>query len=514
MPAPLRASTIPSRLPALLTSLCLGLATCNAFALGVGDMRALSAIGEPLSVELDLVDLGGVRLSEIRIQIASAEDHVRLGLTPPPVSGPLSVQILPAGLMGLARISVSGWSPAQQTPNLLLQLSWPGGLRLQQVLVTLANAPSRQAPGVEPPALPQASLVDAPPAATPAPVVEAVTEIPPSQVIQIDPHRIRVSPDDTLSSLASRWSVQGLSLSQRKQLLAEANPHIFHYGDVRQLRAGSVVTLPAGGEVRRLPSLAQADAWVQQHESGQSRVARPFDPVAEAGAVSAGRGVEPVAQSSGAHRSEPAQEIALTLVAPATRSPLDPADAPEVLRSAQDERDQLSIRHEDLTRRLQQLKQEAADRQVQLKVLDERLAALSKPQPANPLTRLAPWEQFSTIILALLALGFMLAGLLSRWRTPGSTGLRQSAPELTPTPTELPPAVSAPASAGLVDPDEDEYDFLSDAQVEAYQTRLDLARAYLDMGEAEAARELLRAVAAGGSPTQRDDARQLLTTAT
>ena len=514
MPALLRASTIPSRLPVLVTSLCLGLASFNAFGLGVGDMRALSAVGEPFSAELDLVDLGGIRLSDIRIQIASAEDHARLGLTPPPVSGPLSVQILPAGVSGLARISVSGWSPTQQTPNLLLQLSWPGGLRLQQVLVTLANVPTRQAPVIESPALPQASLVDAPPATTPAPVVEAVTDIPPGQVIQIDPRRVRVGPEDTLASLAERWSVQGLSLSQRKQLLAEANPHIFHYGDVRQLRAGSVVTLPAGGEVRRLPSIPQADAWVQQHESGQSRVARPFDPAAPAGAVGLAKAIEPAPLTTSAHRAEPVQEIALTLVAPTTRSPLDPADAPEVLKSAEEERDQLSTRHEDLTRRLQQLKQEAADRQVQLKVLDERLAALSKPQPAHPLTRLAPWEQFSTIILALLAMGFMLAGLLSRWRAPGSTGVRQAAPEFPPSPEPILPVATTATPAGAADPDEDEYDFLSDAQVEAFQTRLDLARAYLDMGETEAAHELLRAVAAGGSPTQRDDARQLLTSAT
>ena len=60
------------------------------------------------------------------------------------------------------------------------------------------------------------------------------------------------------------------------------------------------------------------------------------------------------------------------------------------------------------------------------------------------------------------------------------------------------------------DPDE-EYDFLSDAESAALQTRLDLAQAYIDMQETELAKELLRAVVARGNATQRSQADALLT---
>ncbi len=56
--------------------------------------------------------------------------------------------------------------------------------------------------------------------------------------------------------------------------------------------------------------------------------------------------------------------------------------------------------------------------------------------------------------------------------------------------------------------DEEDFDFLADTDEAA--TKLDLARAYIDMGDKEGARDILEEVAEEGSPEQREEARSLL----
>ena len=54
----------------------------------------------------------------------------------------------------------------------------------------------------------------------------------------------------------------------------------------------------------------------------------------------------------------------------------------------------------------------------------------------------------------------------------------------------------------------DDFDFLADADENA--TKLDLAKAYMDMGDLEGARDILQEVLAEGSSQQQEEARGLL----
>ena len=56
--------------------------------------------------------------------------------------------------------------------------------------------------------------------------------------------------------------------------------------------------------------------------------------------------------------------------------------------------------------------------------------------------------------------------------------------------------------------DEDDFDFLSGTDETA--TKLDLARAYIDMGDAEGARDILDEVVAEGNEAQQQEARDLI----
>lgn len=74
---------------------------------------------------------------------------------------------------------------------------------------------------------------------------------------------------------------------------------------------------------------------------------------------------------------------------------------------------------------------------------------------------------------------------------------------------------AAPASTAAIDPVEppsegmdDDFDFFSDT--DETTTKLDLARAYIDMGDAEGARDILDEVMSEGSDTQQQEARDML----
>lgn len=74
---------------------------------------------------------------------------------------------------------------------------------------------------------------------------------------------------------------------------------------------------------------------------------------------------------------------------------------------------------------------------------------------------------------------------------------------------ELPPEFDAAAAERAADEDDgDEFDFLADADEIA--TKLDLARAYIDMGDTDGAKDILDEVLQEGTDTQRQEASTLL----
>jgi pilus assembly protein FimV len=74
-------------------------------------------------------------------------------------------------------------------------------------------------------------------------------------------------------------------------------------------------------------------------------------------------------------------------------------------------------------------------------------------------------------------------------------------------PTTTRPAVE-PALEQALGADDDDFDFLGDTDENA--TKLDLAKAYIDMGDAEGARDILQEVVSEGNAQQQQEARELL----
>lgn len=382
-----------------LSALGLALMSPDAGAISVSDMRVLSTLGEPLRMELELYDVGGVRLDEIRIAQALPVDYSHLGLVPPAQADDISAQ-LRTDDKGRVLAVLQGRQP-QTDPNvsLLLQLSWADGVRLQQVAAVLA----------------------------PASVTAPLTRVMPVSIAEPSNH-----PEYTPVELAAAAEVAAPAASSQ-------------------------------GEV----SLTQANT----------------------------------SASSKAH-------VAVK----------DKADLVVARTALLSERDVLRA-HQAV------LEAETRAQDKHLKRLDAQLAALNKPVDTDAhkaaLIDTNAWslQQVTGLIASVLLLGLMVI-LLRFWtartarRAVRAAALTAAVPEYEALKSSdsLATFAASEDTAGLGDADEPEYDFLTDNEAAAFQTRLDLAMAYLDMDEVSAARALLERVLEGGTSEQRRQASALLVT--
>ncbi|MEO6698903.1 MAG: FimV/HubP family polar landmark protein [Paraperlucidibaca sp.] len=552
--------------------------TTPALAVSVGDIRPQSRVGEPLVVKITIIDSDGIADDSIQIMPATAADHALLGMQRPVW---LDQMVFSTERDANGQLQVRGQAPIvppSSEQNFLVQLSWPGHVRLQQISISLPAAGSAPAAAAIDPALAQGPAT----VSLPTPVNEQLTTVIPAQpatnalattaavnpvtagastVIPTQPTLsaavpapiverpaqtrsgpISVRNGDTLSQIASEWD-QNLSLNQRQQIIRERNPQAFINGSINLLRADVRIDLPDPSSVT-VPSERAADRWYSQALKQAT------------GLLNADL-KKPVVASSTADSNDATTEPNLTLVAPgqgdggaAGAGKVAGNDAvSSALAEAETERASLLAKRLQLRERLAKLNESTADADQRLQVLDERLAAMARGETPTPDEATDSASQpADNAWLWWLAAGLFWLLLLVVWlrqraqrqqaehadhdntrqepimaaaATNTPVGAKAHASETAETEFDDTFASLAPESTSLGsyavtddaahdDEAEEEYDFLSDSDAEAYQTRLDLAQAYLDMNEDDAARQLLDRVVEGGTSEQKARAKALI----
>lgn len=358
---------------------------------------------------------------------------------------------------------------------------------------------------------------------------------------------------DTLSAIAARAAGNG-TLDQTMIALLRANPDAFIGGNINRLKAGAVLRMPGGDAMTELDAQqASAIVHAQIQEWRASRQAAPQPADADVAAASASTSVQGQADAT----DSTAPRIAgarLEIVPPGasdatkagTQSGISAGGegamlqqeltTQETLAAREAETEELKGRVAELEKLQQQQQQLIAMKDSELAAAQQRLAETQKQQTQGSVL---PWV-IGIVVLAL-GLGALFAWFsrrraapLPNFRAPVAPSIADAfapnreaeaepdavvaaeaadesvavaapapiaAPRMPESPTRTTPAWH---SGGAVRFD------VPDPAAQASHERLDLARAYLDLGDLAGARQLLGEVVINGDHTARQQAARML----
>lgn len=556
-------------------------------ALGLGQIRVLSAPGEPLLAEIPIISNAPGELENARARLASPETFARVGLQPPAgLVRDLQFEIA-ANDQGRAVVRVTSRAPVDVPAiGFLIEVDWGQG-RLVREYSALVAAPQTVAAAEPalidaPQALPSDAVVQELPAApvqgearAPTPVAAASQPLPepaepaPPAPAAPAPDRVaagdvlaRVEQGQTLSHLAVDMDRGGYTLNQTMLALLHANPQAFIGGNIHRLRSGAVLRMPSAEDFARLDA-AGATALVreqtEQWRQAMRPVPQPADPSAAPGTSTAATSPDAPATAGGAGaRLEIAPAVAAAGTQ-ATESGLGAGGegdmlATEQLRQAQEdlatrdsELQELRSRVEELEKLQQQQMKLIELKDSELAAAQQRLAQVQQPAAGDAAGGHAGWWWGGLALAVVVAVVWWLARRPKPLPIPSAGSPRSSGWDV----ATLAAAMPEPHAPAADDDDGDEEhahpqdDEVSshesvqasdavapavmedtripgwhsaDAAVElgplnpapAGRERLELAIAYLDLGDVETARTLLHEVAAGQDPDACDEAAQLL----
>jgi len=401
-------------------------------------------------------------------------------------------------------------------------------------------------------------------APTPAPVAAAPAAPTPSPTPAIPTAangRIEVQRGQTLSQIA-RDLGQDYSLDQTMLALLRANPEAFINGNINRLKQGAVLRVPQSEEQARL-SESEASALVREQMAEWRQARRPIPQPVESMAATAAPATTR-APATTPQAAEARLEIAPPAAGAATRagtqSGIDAEGEGDMLANQQ-----LTLTKEELAAReseVQELRAQVAELES-IKQQQGKLIAMKDSELAAAQQRLAKSQGDASQPLWMWAgLGLLVAGLVVGWlisrRKPATAAKavvakrsgydsaalaaampvagsareedvetmdeavdEQEGDEIPATLADGDEPVSVPASpapqawtTAAIKPTWHTGDGgLNVAPLNAApagRERLELAIAYLDLGDMETARDLLNEVVAGGDAAARNEATQLL----
>ena len=228
-------------------------------ALQLGEMTLKSQLNQPLSVEIELLDVGGLTASEITPSLASSQAFVDAGVDRQAFLNDLvfTPVINPSG-RSVVRVTSSKPLPDSYV-RFLLQVQWPNGRLMRDYSVLLDPAKFEQPAATAP-----APRVSTP--ASPAPAASKAAQ-----------HT--TTSRDTLWEIAAK-NRNGGSIQQTMLAIQALNPDAFIDGNINRLKTGQVLRLPDTVQSTALAQpqaiaevTAQNAAWRQGRRAATNQVA-------------------------------------------------------------------------------------------------------------------------------------------------------------------------------------------------------------------------------------------------
>jgi len=219
-------------------------ASSQLLALGLGELELKSALNQPLSAEIALLDSAGLSQWEIKPALATAADFERAGVDRLYFLTKLDFKVVDG------RIVVSSREPVNEPfLNFLIELNWPSGRVLREYTVLL-DPPTFEEQSIQPlVATPYGSTTETVAVATPAqPATVNQWESEPAA-----PGSYKVQKDDTLWEIALATRPNRSVSAQQMMLAIQAeNPNAFIGGNINRLKTHQVLSIPDADRVRAI----------------------------------------------------------------------------------------------------------------------------------------------------------------------------------------------------------------------------------------------------------------------
>ncbi|WP_339518592.1 FimV/HubP family polar landmark protein [Pseudomonas proteolytica] len=228
-------------------------------ALQLGEMTLKSKLNQPLSVEIELLDVGGLSASDIVPSLASSQAFVDAGVDRQAFLDELSfTPVLNPSGRSVVRVTSSKPLPDSYV-RFLLQVQWPNGRLMRDYSVLLDPAKFEQ---------------KAPEAIAPAPRLAPPAA---SSVSKAAEHT--TTSRDTLWEIAAK-NRNGGSIQQTMLAIQALNPGAFVDGNINRMKTGQVLRLPDPVQSTSLPQpqaiaevTAQNAAWRQGRRGATNQAA-------------------------------------------------------------------------------------------------------------------------------------------------------------------------------------------------------------------------------------------------
>ena len=321
-----------------LALLCYGLAP-PLQAVGLGVATVQSGLNEPLRLRIEILELQGVALEDVHIELASAEEYRHFGVERDPFFDNIRFNKVAEGDAAYLELSTADDTPVPLSfMVLVLDVRWPAGRLLSEQNISLDT----------PVFDPDDSLVS-------RQVQPAVVPGPGSGSGAGDiPQTVEAAPGETISALAARVR-PGASVTLQQTMLAlrEANPEAFEDGNINRLQAGRILRVPELARIQEVDP-RQAAAFVDE----QNRAFADFQVLTE---------LAPQPPQQPAEETQPQGRLSV-ITEPGSEGEGGVSQVPELA--------ELDRRIADLEARLA-LRQEEADRaRLQRVELNARLTSL------------------------------------------------------------------------------------------------------------------------------------------
>ena len=333
----------------------------NAGAVGLGQLRADSAINQPLSVRIQLIDLGSTPLEEVEIAVAAGENFERLGVDFAPNFPQIDIVTGVDADGAYARLTSS--SPVRAAYlEIVLDTRWPSGRVLSQHTVLL-----------DPPVFAENEQTATPDvAANSEPAAESTASA-------VTPVTVSTDRSSTLYSIAmAARPNQGVTVQQTMLAIQRLNPRSFGGGNINRLYAGEILRLPTAEQISALSAAEALEAVRRQNQEAASNVV-------EEAPASVNLSAEPVVPSGGQ------LSVVVTNTSDLERENLA-LDA-----RIQELEDQLALSQEEVARaareradfisRLEAIERQITAAQEIIRLQDEQLAQLAQSLAAAAIAR-------------------------------------------------------------------------------------------------------------------------------